>query len=134
MYIKECKKCIEALCSGLFISSELPFIQFLPQVDNERGKKNGSDGNLKSTSFRKKLYWIIKMIFFLFYFLRIIISFYVDLSLFWKRRLVSFLGYLRMKTFLTEACKVSWESFKDDSHERLEIYHCSDTHNFKSLV
>ena len=34
----------------------VPFIQFLPQVDNERGKKNGSDGNLKSTSFRKKLY------------------------------------------------------------------------------
>lgn len=71
---------------------------------------------------------------FLFSFLRIIISFYVDLFLFWKVRLVSFLGHLRVKTFLTEAYKMSLESLKDDSHEGLDIYHCSDIHNFKSLV
>lgn len=112
MHIKECKKCIEPLCSWLFISFKLPFNQFLPQVKNERGKQNASDGNLKSTSFRKKLDWLIKMIhIFLFSFLRIIISFYVDLFLFWKIRLVSFLGHLRVKTFLTEAYKMSHQGW-----------------------
>lgn len=39
----------------LYIPMEFPFNQFLPQVENEKLKRNVSDGKLKSTCFKKKL-------------------------------------------------------------------------------
>lgn len=89
----------------VFIPGEFPPNQLL-QV--ERLTEKVVYGKLKNTSFKKKKKTGLNLINntknFFFYFLRVIITFCMDLSSFWKRRLVSFLGHLRVKTLPIEAC------------------------------